>query len=521
MPTPFEIVALGGYDVRTWHVVVAVALAVAALAVAIRYGPRLYARFRTLEPRWQVAAIAGATLAVCGGALLVYNTVKREGDVLNEDAEFAEKGEKKLVDLVRWPYYGYDGERTRYLPTDHVRPPFDSSLWSYQAGKLLEFSPIAIKDRLYVIDKDATVISIDADTGKPDWKTDLGTLNASSPAYADGKIYGVSLSPGQAFGLEAKSGKVDWKTPLAGRSETSPVVVGNKVIVGCECGTLYGLDVKEGKIAWTVDTAGAIKGGVAVHNGVAFFGNYSGEMFAVRTTNGAVVWKTGTQGASFGRTGSIYSTPAVAFGRVYVGSKDSRVYSFVEDSGELAWSQSTGDEVYPAPAVADPPGAGPSVFIGSLDQRLYAMDAEDGDIRWVERVGGPVIGAATVLGNIVYVSGIGPNVGTVGFDVADGSTEFEHELGEYNPVISDGRRLYLTGSSQIRAFEPKTKAEIAREKHIHAIKKRREKEARQHRREVERIKARRKREREAAAAERKRERRQEQRQRQRERRQGQ
>ena len=34
-----------------------------------------------------------------------------------------------------------------------------------------------------------------------------------------------------------------------------------------------------------------------------------------------------------------------------------------------------------------------------------------------------------------------------------------HELGEYNPVISDGERLYLTGSSGIRAFEHETEAE--------------------------------------------------------------
>jgi hypothetical protein len=39
---------------------------------------------------------------------------------------------------------------------------------------------------------------------------------------------------------------------------------------------------------------------------------------------------------------------------------------------------------------------------------------------------------------------------------------FESELGEYNPVISDGQRMYLTGTSNIRAFIHETKAEQQR-----------------------------------------------------------
>jgi hypothetical protein len=66
-----------------------------------------------------------------------------------------------------------------------------------------------------------------------------------------------------------------------------------------------------------------------------------------------------------------------------------------------------------------------------------------------------VLGAASVVGEVVYVGVIGPNIGTFGFDAKTGKKVFEHELGDYNPVISDGRRLYLTGTSNIRAFEHK------------------------------------------------------------------
>ena len=86
-------------------------------------------------------------------------------------------------------------------------------------------------------------------------------------------------------------------------------------------------------------------------------------------------------------------------------------------------------------------------------------------MRWQKDVGGIVLGAATVLGEVVYVAAIGPNLGTFGFDVKTGKRVFESELGEYNPVISDGQRMYLTGSSGIRAFEHETEAERRREAH--------------------------------------------------------
>jgi outer membrane protein assembly factor BamB len=159
----------------------------------------------------------------------------------------------------------------------------------------------------------------------------------------------------------------------------------------------------------------------------------------------------------------VYSTPAVAFGRVYLGSIDGRVYSFDQQTGEIAWSHSTGDWAYPGPAVADTPRTDPTVYIGSKDQNFYALNAETGDVRWQRDLGGIVLGAASVIGEVVYVGVIGPNIGTFGFHVKTGKQVFEHELGEYNPVISDGHRLYLTGASGIRAFEHATKAEQRRD----------------------------------------------------------
>jgi len=49
---------------------------------------------------------------------------------------------------------------------------------------------------------------------------------------------------------------------------------------------------------------------------------------------------------------------------------------------------------------------------------------------------------------------IGPNLGTIGYNVKQGKKVFENDQGEYNPVISDGKKIYLTGASTLRAFKP-------------------------------------------------------------------
>ena len=424
-----------------------------------------------------VAIIAVVSLLAMGGAAAAYVVLKRDSDQscpapctldTHKEKPPSHREESKTVD---WPLYGYDQQRTRYLPTKVVRPPYDASLWSFQVGKLLEFSPIVAKGSLYFQDKDAELYALSADKGKVEWHKKIGALGAASPAYSHGVVYAVTLQKapgvdqGEALALRAKDGKLLWRYELPGRSETSPIVVGSNVVVGSESGDVFALNRKNGKPDWQVHTAGAVKGGLALDDGVLFGANYAGQVFALRASNGSYVWQSSTQGLSFGRGGPVYSTLAVAYGRVYLGSIDTRVYSFDEDNGQLLWSHSTGDWVYGAPAVADTPRTDPTVYVGSKDQNFYALDAKTGSVRWQKDVGGVILGASSVLGEVVYVAVLGPNVGTFGFDVKTGKKVFESDLGEYNPVISDGERMYLTGSSNVRAFEHESSAERRRAAH--------------------------------------------------------
>ena len=178
-----------------------------------------------------------------------------------------------------------------------------------------------------------------------------------------------------------------------------------------------------------------------------------GKVTAVDATNGKLVWQKQTNGARLGGGGIFYSTPAVAFGRVYIGNADRKIYSFSARDGSLAWSQSTGHYVYGGPAVADIPGLGPTVYIGSYDTKFYALDARSGAVRWSHDSGGEISGAATIVGDIVYFSSF--DAGTTGLNVRTGKVRFRWPDGRYTPVISDGERIYLTGYSQVYGLEPR------------------------------------------------------------------
>ena len=433
----------------------------------------------TERRRWPLIA-AGALVVIAIAALIAYNNLKRPADVHNSDAAFNAKETKPTEKTTNWPLYGYDAQRTRYLAAKGIKPPF-KKLWKYGGKPLLEFPPIFVDGKLYGIDNNGFLFSIEAKSGKVLWKHRVASLNASAPTFSHHRLYVVTLSPGQVLSIDPKTGRRVWEKKLPSRSESSPVVVDKRVFFGDEGGTLFAVDRRNGHTIWTTDLCGSIKAAPAYHHGILFVGDYGGCMSAVNARSGKIKWQSSSQGLGLGSTGRFYSTPAVAFGRVYSGNLDHRVYSFEEKDGDLAWSHSTGDYVYSGPTVADTPNTRPSVYIGSYDGNLYALDARTGDTRWSDSAGGPVIVSPSAVGNIVYVPTYSPKT-TTGFAMRNGHKVFSFGSGGANsPVISDGHRLYLTGYSSITALQPLTKKQIRGR-----AKARREKAARQrkHRRKA-------------------------------------
>jgi outer membrane protein assembly factor BamB len=411
-------------------------------------------------------SLAAVLLAAAGAGAYV---LLSGGDVSNPDVEFrAEPTEtpaptpaKAGKDDFTWAHYGYSKDRRQYLAASKsVRPPFKRR-WSWGAKSLLEFTPVIGEGKLFVIKNNGAVYAISKRTGKPRWGRDLGKLAASAPAYAGGRIYVTILrrdggsKNGLVAALRAKDGARLWTKPLPSRTESSPLVDGGRVYFGSEDGTVYALRARDGSVVWRFKASGAVKGAPALADGKLYFGDYSGRMYAIRESNGKRVWSRSTRGARFGTgSGQFYATPAVAYGRVYIGNTDSNVYSFSASSGKLAWRTGTGGYVYASAAIAQVPGGKPTVYVGSYDSRFYALDAKSGKVRWKYKAPGRISGAATVVGDIVYFGDLHSRT-TTGLGARTGRKVFKFSRGGFNPVVSDGRNLYVVGYASLSQLTPK------------------------------------------------------------------
>jgi outer membrane protein assembly factor BamB len=407
------------------------------------------------QRRWPLYAAIAAALVIPGVVFAYFEWVKAPENVSNPEVEFnteapEQKQKEHESETFRWPFYGYTPARTRYLDSK-IDPPFEK-LWNYKSGSLIEFQPVLADGVLYVVPNHGTAIAIDAKTGKLKWKTKVGSLAASSPAFDKGKLFITTLS-GRITCLDAKTGKRHWKRNLPSRSESSPVVIDNRVYFGSEDGTVYSLRAKDGSIVWTHRAGGAVKAALAYHDGLLYFGDYGGDMTALRARDGSRAWSAATSGRAFQQSGRFYSTPAVAYGRVFAGNTDGFVYSFAAHTGKLGWRYQTGDYVYSAPAVGPGPDGRPSVFIGSYDTNMYAFDARSGSVLWKYAAGGRISGAPSLIGRVLYFSTLdGSN--TKGINVENGRRIFRRDTGKFNPMISDGKRMYMTGFSTIYTMVP-------------------------------------------------------------------
>ena len=224
------------------------------------------------------------------------------------------------------------------------------------------------------------------------------------------------------------------------------------VFFGSQNGTVYALNIHNGNPIWTYHAAGAVKASPTLSGGVLYFGDYSGHVQAISEQTGRRLWISGSEGALLG-SGTFYSTAAVIYGRVFLGNTDGRVYAYDASTGRLDWAVQTGGYVYASPAVVNAPGLGPTIYIGSYSGTFYALNARSGAVAWKFNAHGRISGSATIIGRTVYFSDLGQHR-TYGLGISTGRVLFELRTGAFDPAISDGRDLFLTGYTGLYAFTP-------------------------------------------------------------------
>jgi outer membrane protein assembly factor BamB len=405
-----------------------------------------------------VIAGAGVLVALGAGAAVYVAHVRHAGRNVagSPTVEFhpapAARPVVQQTGAIAWPTYGLGPARLRAVDGVGLRPPY-RRVWTWHGRALLEFPPVVAGGRLFLSTFDGRFYALDARTGRAVWRWNSNRCGWASPAIADALVIQTFIgrscaldvpgADGEVVAFDRHTGVIRWRRTI-GPTESSPLVANGLVYVGDWSGRVTALDVRNGATRWTFRTGGAVKSSPALAGGRIVIGSYDGHVYALDARTGRLVWRASAQ-PRLGAHGSFYSTPSAEYDRVYIGSTDGKVYSFGAETGRLRWSHSTGSYVYASPAVWRQ-----LVLVGSYDHVFYAFDAATGVVRWSFRANGRISGAASVIDGVVYFSTFAHR--TYALAAATGRVLWTWPDGEYSPVVTDGRRIYLTGRGRIYAL---------------------------------------------------------------------
>jgi outer membrane protein assembly factor BamB len=425
-------------------------------------GPSVSGDSAPKRARWIAAGTIVVLLITLALGAYLYER-HRTGSIYHPHARFTPQPTPALPargpERSPWPFYGYSRSHTRFFPASaRVFPPF-KHLWVHNGGSLLEFPPSIYGDHIFQLADDGVLSAINLHTGHTFWQRRIGSLSASTPAVLGKVVYATVLArmdgarEGEALALSYATGRILWRRALPSPSESSPLVDGGRVFFGSQNGTVYALNVHNGNVIWTYHASGSVKASPTLSGGVLYFGDYSGHVQALAERTGRRQWISGSGGALLG-SGTFYSTAAVMYGRVFLGNTDGRMYAYDAFTGRLDWAVQTGAYVYSSPAIANAPGLGPTVYFGSYDGAFYALNARSGRTEWHFHAGGRISGSATVVGRVVYFADLASHH-TYGLGISTGHIVFQANTGSFDPVISDGQDIYLTGYTGLYGLAPR------------------------------------------------------------------
>jgi len=304
-----------------------------------------------------------------------------------------------------WPMFGHDLMHTGYSMSK--APDTNKTLWKYRTGHF-PGAPAVVDGVVFVGSYDNKTYALNASTGDEIWSRKLGGNVWHSPAVAYGMVF-VNCGDNRTYALDAATGELVWSYETGDYRVvgSSPAVAYGMVFIAASKtrfppqprapAKVYALNASTGAKIWSYMIDDQVFCSPAVAEGKVYIGSNDANVYALDAYTGNKLWSYQT-----GRL--VQSDPAVAYGLVFIGSGDNRTYALNATTGELIWNYTTGDGVHSAPAVADG-----KVFFGSLDKTIYALNASTGELIWSYETDGWVFQLAIAYGKL-FVSSADYNV---------------------------------------------------------------------------------------------------------------
>jgi|GEM_PF-1673918 len=209
-----------------------------------------------------------------------------------------------------------------------------AKVWDFKTTKMVTSSPALTPDgkKLYCGSDDGKMYCLNSETGGLIWSFNVGAQIKTSPSYMDDKIY-FGADNGYFYCIFATTGIQYWKVKFPNSIRSSAVAAGTCVYFGCNDGNLYCLNATNGKQNWKLLLGNRIESSPAFVQGVLAVGvSYDAggqELVLVDAIKGTKLW------SQLGCGGE--SSPAFAGGKLFVGSKDGKIYCFGADESIIGY----------------------------------------------------------------------------------------------------------------------------------------------------------------------------------------
>ncbi len=222
-------------------------------------------------------------------------------------------------------------------------------LWSASVGGggSFTFSPVFAGDSVYAADRDGSVASFDAASGRQRWRVSLES-RLSGGVGSDGALVAVATDEGEVFALDAQSGKVRWRARVSSEVLAAPAVGAGLVLVRSEDSRIFAFDAVDGKRIWVYQRAPSSlivrsPAGVTIAADTAYAGFSGGKLVAIALNNGIARWEGSVavpRGATeLERITEVLGVPVVRGREVCAAAYQGRVACFDTGSGNLLWSR--------------------------------------------------------------------------------------------------------------------------------------------------------------------------------------
>jgi outer membrane protein assembly factor BamB len=195
-------------------------------------------------------------------------------------------------------------------------------LWKFKTNGPVHSTPSIWNGIAFIAGCDEMFRAIRVSDGKEMFNVSSGAYTGASPALrANSAFYGTFDN--EVLGVNLAGRKVDWRYEHPQRKfpfYSSAAVTSDRVVIGGRDKMVHGLTL-QGKAVWTFMTRARVESSPAIAGGRVFVGSNDGRFYVLSLSDGSKLWE-------FDAGAPLSASPAIANGRIVIGSQDGRLYCF-------------------------------------------------------------------------------------------------------------------------------------------------------------------------------------------------